>query len=83
MEQLQAERRARKEAEAEVKNLSKKLEKLRASNASLIKSTSNSERQAERKDRLKRDVIASEVEAETKEHLSPGRLAAALDSRYD
>ncbi|CAE7945487.1 unnamed protein product, partial [Symbiodinium necroappetens] len=69
LEQLQAERRARQEAEAEVKNLRKKLEKLRASNASLIKSTSNSERQAVRKDRMKRDVIASEVEAETKERL--------------
>ncbi|OLP88849.1 Pentatricopeptide repeat-containing protein, chloroplastic [Symbiodinium microadriaticum] len=79
LEQLQAERRARQEAEAEVKNLRKKLEKLRASNASLIKSTSNSERQAERKDRMKRDVIASEVEAETKERLSLACRATVLE----
>ena len=83
LEQLQAERRARQEAEAEVKNLRKKLEKLRASKASLIKSTSNSERQAERKDRMKRDVIASEVEAETKERLSLACRATVLATTSD
>ena len=67
LKELSAERKARKEAEAENKKLHKKLEQLRASNAGLIKSTNNSERQAERKDRLKRDVIAREVEVETKD----------------
>ena len=52
-----------------MQKMEKNLERLRGNNQHLIKGTQNSERNAHRKDQLKRDRIVKEVEAETEERL--------------
>jgi len=60
-EELGTERKARQEAEKELKKVNKKLDRLRASNSSLLKATAQGTMLGERKDRLKRENIEKEL----------------------